>query len=394
MMSTFHRVLRIALRLLLCVATLCVLLLGAIQIHQHILRAHAERLYGEIISLALLKTPGADAVRTLSHWGNAVQRAGNCESGTCSLTISGKSWMVRHGEFFGQHLWLVMHYPWIGGRNLQFGAEIDIRDGLVSRKSFGLMVVNITPPEMGRRYLQYRAGGFNSVSSFRDLGPICDLLMQNHPEYCVENPRDCRKCTSEYVYFTPFASSSDVARITQFDFGCMTRWSPCEKIRDVMPAAAAEYESEERKWASLPKPAEDEGPGWYSKAAWINARETKNVVIAEVTSIGRRQVVRQSPDTPYLGASLRVIERLKGAKDWTSDQLRDLSLRTSYPIRPPETRAPVHPGARFIVMYDEWYKGGPLFVYPYGVLPLNDANLADVRFGISRDYEAGFPKVQ
>ena len=112
--------------------------------------------------------------------------------------------------------------------------------------------------------------------------------------------------------FTPFAPANDVARITQFNFDCMTRWSPCKHIKDILPAAAAEYEAELAKTEGL---STDERGGlrqWRSKTPWINARELENVVIAEVVSIGTRRFNSgpgRKPGDEYPGASLKLVRR-------------------------------------------------------------------------------------
>ena len=81
------------------------------------------------------------------------------------------------------------------------------------------------------------------------------------------------------------------------------------------------------------------------------------------------------------------VEKLKGAKDWGPDDLKDLYIGKNHPVGPPETYAAMRVGARFIVLFaTQQNKRGPLDAVYYGVWPLNDANLAQVKFGVSRDY--------
>jgi hypothetical protein len=390
-----RRTLRVARNLFLMVIALCIALLVIIRIEQRMMRANAERLYSEIMSLELLKTPGGDAVRTFSRWGNAVQTTGNCGAGNCALKIQIFDWMARHKRLV-QNRWLFEHYPMIGGRNMAYGAKVTIVNGVLVKKGFSLLVVNITAPdESGRRYEQERAGAVQSVSNFSG-GQVsrCDLLMQNHPEYCVTSPYECTKCVSIEALFTPFAPENDVARISQFNFDCMTRWSPCKHIKDILPAAAAEYEAESAKTEGLSTDARGELSQWRSKTPWINARELESVVIAEVVSIGTRRFNSgpgQKPGDEYPGASLKLVEKLKGAADWNPDEFKDLYIRKKFLIGPPETYAMLKPGARFIVMYQHAYVGDPLESYQNAVFPLNDVNLAQVKFGISRDTDAAIP---
>lgn len=389
------RSLRIARNLFLILIALCIALLLVIQIGHLTMRADAERAYSEIMSLELLKTPGANAVRIFSRWGHAVQTTGNCDSGNCTLTIRIFDWMARHKSLV-QNNWLLEHYPMIGGRNMAYGANVAIVNGVVVKKGFSLLVVNITAPdESGRRYHQERAGAVQSVSNFWGGRSIaCDYLMQGHPEYCVTSPYECWKCVDMEALFTPFAPANDVARITKFNFDCMTRWSPCKHIKDILPAAAAEYEAESAKTEGLSTDERGELRQWPSKTPWINARELENIVIAEVVSIGTRRFNSgpgRKPGDPYPGASLKLVEKLKGGADWNPDDLKDLYIRKQFLIGPPETYATMKPGARFIVMYEHAYVGDPLESYQNSVLPLNAANLAQVKFGISRDTDAAIP---
>jgi hypothetical protein len=396
-MLILRRTLRIARTLLLCLIGLCIALVATIQIQQRLLRRDAERLDGEIMSCELLKTPGADAVRFFSSWGNLVQTTGNCEAGNCTMKIRAFDWMARH-EFFQQHQWLVDHCPWIGGRNMAYEGDITVVNGVVAKKRFSLLTEYITPPdESGRRHYHLREGVIQTLSHFGDTQlERCDSLMREHPEYCVTSPYDCTKCSRMEIDFTPFAPTNEIARITRFNFDCMTRWSPCKKIGDVLPAAAAEYEAEAARTRDLSRSGDDELHDWWLKTVWINARESENVVIAEVVSIGHLPVVsrQEAPPKPNAGAKLRLVERLKGAKDWEPDELRDLYVGKNYLTGPPETYPTIRPGARFIVLFESSFKIEPVRNFQNSVLSLNDANLVQVRFGISRDFEAAFPIIQ
>jgi len=386
-----RRIFRITGILLLSGLTLLLVLIGSIQIQQHIFRAHAERLYGEIMSLQLLKTPGSDVERILSHWGNSLHRAGDCASGNCTLRVGviAVAWPARY-DFFTRRWWLVEHYPSIGGRMGTYGADLAIVNGVVARKSFYVDMQNISAADaLGKRYWYSRTGLIQSLSSFRGYVSFeCGRPNPAHPEYCVTNAFDCwKECTTENVYFTAFASPEDVARLTRFNFDCMTRWSPCEHVSDILPAASEEYEAEYKKRAALPRAAREEADNAWLNQEWLLAREAENVVIADVLSIREKQqfAIR------YWEVRLRLVERLKGARDWKRGNLRDMPAAVDFPMGPPEALATIHAGTRFLVMYD-WPSPAKAFgIDPNGVQLLNDANLAAVRFGIARDYEAGMP---
>jgi hypothetical protein len=379
----------------LVLISLCIALLALIQIGQRVLRADAERTYSEIMSLQLLKTSGEDALRIFSRSGSAVQTTGDCATGNCVIKIVVFDWMARH-RILGQNRWLYEHYPMIGGRNMAYGANITIVNAVVVKKGFSLMMQNIFPPdESGQRHYQLREGSFESVSNFGGGKALrCDSLMQEHPEYCVTSPHECVKFSGIEAEFTPFAAASDVARITQINFDCMTRWSPCKLIKDVMPGAAAEFEAEAAKTENLSPDAYAELTNWRSKTPWINARELESIVIAEVVSTGTRRfgaAPGQRLGDAYPGASLRLVQKLKGGNDWNSDDLNDIYIGKRYLIGPPETYATMHAGVRFIVMYEHSYKGYPLESYQNSVLPLNDVTLAQAKFGVARDTDAAIP---
>lgn len=129
-MTILLRTLRIVRNLLLGFIALVLLLLSAVQAEQRILRGRAERLHAEIMALELLKTPGADAVRILSHWGSKLERQGNCEDGNCILGSSGSNWL-GHNEFFAKHIWLTRQIPRLGFRFVRFGGSARIVNGVV-----------------------------------------------------------------------------------------------------------------------------------------------------------------------------------------------------------------------------------------------------------------------
>src|ERR1700729_804439 len=132
-----RRSLRIARNLFLMLIALCLALLVMIQIGQRMMRVDAERAYSDVMSLELLKTPGADAARIFSRWGNAVQTTGNCDSGNCTLTIRIFDWMARRKSLV-QNRWLHEHYPMIGGRTMAVRAPGWIVNGGVVKKGFSL----------------------------------------------------------------------------------------------------------------------------------------------------------------------------------------------------------------------------------------------------------------
>jgi hypothetical protein len=399
-MAILRHTLRIARNLLLGLMALFALLLSAIQVHQRLMRANAERLYREVMLFELLKTSGADAERKLSHWGSRLQREGNCETGECNLAVRGADWVATL-KIFANHEWLIRDYSWVGGRVAIFDGGVRIANGVVSRKGFSVAIENIAPPdETGRWHYYLRGGLVQSVSSFREhsVGQ-CGEVRQGHPEYCVTNPYDCVKCAYEEVYFTPFAPASDVARISEINFYCMTRWSPCRKIADVFPGAAADYIAEDKRFESefgnLSIADQQEVRIWWMRQAWIHAREAENAVIAEVVWTGEIPMPRGYESTkPYPGAKLRLVEKLKGAKDWAPGELRNLYIGKNHPIGPPEMYASMRVGARFIVLFGPEMNRDRLDAFYYSAWPLNDVNLAQVKFGISRDYLDRYPVMQ
>jgi len=68
-----------------------------------------------------------------------------------------------------------------------------------------------------------------------------------HPTYAISWPSGCYGCTEISVSFTPAASPSDVHRLSQVNFSCLTRWlEPCRERADIMPAAWAEAEKDRK----------------------------------------------------------------------------------------------------------------------------------------------------
>ena len=222
-----HRTLCIG--IVLIFATVIVAI-AAIQIQQRTLRLRAERLLLDVRNLELRKSTWTDAQRLFARWGYWGHYDGLCISSNCDYQIELKDFFYRHPGFVPNAPWGRRAYAFLGVRKSRIRANVLVRNGLVWGKGFYLTVE--VPPEGGRNppfdgYGYTLIGVSESVSKFAPAGSWPQLAM--HPEYTVSTPGGCTGCLAVFARFTPFADSSDVARLMDFNLRCLTRPKPCRE---------------------------------------------------------------------------------------------------------------------------------------------------------------------
>jgi hypothetical protein len=210
--------------------SLAVLLVGAVQTEQILFRRGVERLVGSVRNMPF-ENPTAEQVRQLlRQWPAEVHTDGDCAQ-RCFQQIVLDSFAAKHGQFFGNHERLFWLYLLAGGHPARVVADFDLSAGIP--QSVGVRFVLVCREDLpltGNIYFNTRAQLGKHPDTYR--------LSQLHPTYRIYTSGGCEGCRDFSVSFLPGASQSDIDRLAQFDFSCLTRWlHPCRTRSDMMPAA-------------------------------------------------------------------------------------------------------------------------------------------------------------
>jgi hypothetical protein len=207
-----------------------------------------------------------------------------------------------------------------------------------------------------------------------------------HPEYYAETHPWCKGCIRFETGFTPLAGREKIRELTDFNFSCITRWSPCTTEAEVMPSAWKLYQEElpgdEALWRALREcraPLEPIG------------RENWTIVIADVLS--RRGSI-QTGDNKGPSASLRIVRSLKGRLPWPEDKTLTASEGDSgeeiFWTGTPDMQA----GKRYILfgrIADGSIGENIFWLDDCGVVSYNEPNLSAIQRGIDASLARGIP---
>ncbi len=379
---------------------LFVLLLIAIQIDNHLLRRRAERLLTDIRTLELRKATFQDAElvykENLSSSAKELNRD-PCSEDHCTFSFS----------LYSQLLTLILSeddtqpftnvgrlyaYTLLGGHPANIQGRVMVRRGRVWGKTF-MASLGATPSYQGSRILIGEAETLTRAEfSTGEIPPEeAPLQFSLHPEYLVsERTVHINADTGGpyapmvWVGFTPYADQSDVDRLTQFDLSCLTRWTACQSVTELMPAASARHAQDEQLLKQVSENYQCSDP-----AIQQTARQAEHAAVIEVVS-NRQNPYSDESGEPSVLSSLRLIERLKGARRWGVGKEREFHLADS--TQPSRLFAPFEPGKRYIFLFAEpTLRGFGMATYPCGIVPLDREKLALVRDAIAEDKRANDP---
>jgi hypothetical protein len=340
-----------------------------VQIQERVFRHRVEQLFAEVRSLMLHKATLADIRAALkrgddletemgypdfdvfaTRWGWLRQRLFN---------LSGGRWMNVHSND-----WVMYEVP---------------------RISFGIVTgVSAGYKQPCRTVLLEGAATYDKSFSFHHDWHGLTL----HPNYVInetylESNDWCGPVLE--VYVSPKTASADIARLTTFDFSCVSRLVPCRNLGELMPEAAAQYEREEPQLeqARINHVCGPDIVGLMARDAnFAGVVETVGVRIGD--TIWERQV-----SIP----TVRMVQDLEPASRWKVGESHDLDIfdvntdraMGDYPPLmhyPRKLPAEVRTGNRFIILAQS-SPGNVLRAESCGVVPLNPANLELVKQAIA-----------
>ena len=353
-----------------CGALLGVFLLAfaAVQIQQWTLRWRAERLLAEMHSIRLYQSTWADAQRLMHRWGAWGHYDGACTAASCKYEI----WMSSiafYDPLVPRHAWLdwlLTHdrlnlYSWLGGRGSAFTASFTVHDGTIWREgvSFGAGVsrrkirrendfdLSLSVGAVSRQQLQ---------TTLENPSPYlggADALV-GHPYYKVWRPGGCMiNCEIGAVYFSTHTPPAEIERLTSYNLSCMTRYTPCARIEDLLPAAEEWHLYPDHELSDAELQAQNlKYEESYAKPcpipAWALARDARYVLAVEAGA-SKTEKVERDPDWSQETAQVRVIASLKEPVPWPIGTIVKAHPNRAYRSQPPANAEHLLPGKHYIV---------------------------------------------
>lgn len=322
----------------------------AVQIQQRMLRWRAERLLADMHQIRLYQSTWADAQGLMHRWGAWGHYDGSCTAASCKYEIEMDS-IAFSNPHIPRHAWLdglLQHdrfnlYEWFGGRGSAVHASFTVHDGTIWRTSawIGVSVPRrkmrrITGPDTVLVFddlewsLSVGAGSYQRLhqsleNPFPNMGS--DESLAGHPYYKVWRPSGCEiLCQIVDVSYSTHTPPAEIERLTSYDFSCFTRFNPCARIVDLLPAAEewhlydSEYESSPTVLVPKERPLTEYSmpklPPCSNIPVWTQARDARYVLAVEALST---EIVKHHEDYgEYLreATKVRVVSSLKEPAPW------------------------------------------------------------------------------
>jgi len=346
-----------------------------VQIQQRILRWRAERLLSDMRELQSHEGTWADAQKIMRRWGEWGAYYNSCTVEHCDYQIAIQGTLSR---FIWKH---IDHYPSLrllalpcilsGEKDAYVLATLRIESGIVTRSSFRLyandLIVTAT-----------------AVNNFEPYEFRAERLL--HPEYWIGKNGACTGCIKFETGYTPLAGRKKIGELTNFNFSCITRWSPCTTEADIMPTAWKQYQEESARieswWNAFTEckvPLEFYGSEDYS------------IAIADV--ISRQGPMASSGSTDW-SARLHIIQSLKGEMPWPPDKVLTASESDQGEEIHGWGSMDMLAGKRYIIFgeFQEYQTKKDLVLDNCGVVPYSEQNLSAIQRGIDASLTRHIPE--
>jgi hypothetical protein len=362
-MTPKRTIFRIIVRIGVGLLTLVVCAAATVPIQQRIFRYRAEHLLTDIQAIELHKTSWSQAQNLMRRWGEWSHYDGACTAENCRYAITladTGSGAIRPDDYgWTQKAVRVVVgspvYRWLGGRPGTFFAGFIVQDGTIWRTYLHLNVE--VPPRTWSRdddwgyeliVAAQSRSSLNRDSSPRGSHWILggDDQLATHPYYKAGRPGGCEICMSTEVTYSSATPQSEIRSLTAFDLSCLTRWRPCQRVEEILPAA--------RPWhlyqldgdppepsPALPKPCDI--------PVWALGRDAASILAVNVLSMS--EVKNQYDGSLYEKAEVRLTEILKGKTPWNAGTILVAypysGERINPPLNPPEVLVP---GRRYLAL--------------------------------------------
>ncbi len=350
-------------------AALCLTVLAfvAVQGEQWLLRWRAERLLADMRELQSHESKWPDAQKIMMRWRPWGLGESSCAPQECFFYVRmmdpiGAFVQENFDRHPSSHL-LIWPLQLLGEKYTFIEASLRVSRGLVEESRFRM---NFWGRNEGISIAVNDFGAWDYPSE-----------RWQHPDYYAEKHPGCDDCIRFETGFTPFAGSDKIRELTDFNFSCITRWSPCTTEADVMPTAWRLYQRELPRMDDMQRAFEK-----CQVPLEFFGQEDRSIAVADVLS---RQGPKPSGNNNGSSASLRIVRGLKGHMPWPNNKTLDASSESQgedvFWTGTPDLVA----GKRYILFGDvaDGSVGENVFWLDVcGAVPYDEQNLSEIQRGI------------
>jgi len=222
------------------------LLLLWVHRRESVVRLRSEAMYAEFLKLRLGETTKADIEVLRRRFTGSLNENVDCGAADCEYTI-GNLWVysrwllltrLAHDHLPSSQLTLKTN------GNLLSSARFDV--GVLVPKGYR------TREERKRlgdpNYVPYASGEYELLGRAELVSTSLELWrgarLTAKQDYRVWGPSGCMNCLAIFVSALPSLAPAKRAQVFDINFDCMTQWSMCTDIEDIMPTAGRERAKE------------------------------------------------------------------------------------------------------------------------------------------------------
>jgi hypothetical protein len=403
-----------------CIAALALILLtlATVQVQQRLLRYRAEQLMADMHQIRLYQSTWADAQRLMHHWGAWGHYDGTCTAADCRYQITLRDisytrfgWLMQHGGF--------QIYSWFGGRPTALLVSFTVHDGTLWRETAEIAVA-ATPKLLSGTdefplTLIVETKSRQRLRKTKDDWWImgADDQLAEHPYYKAGRPGGCKiNCEEAVVTYSTRTPPAEIERLTSFNLSCLTQFSSCMELEQLLPAAKDWRLYHEEENSVMHQTASPTRP--CDIPLWAIARDTHHALIVEgvskrivketgVSFVGAENAPEKGPDIKKEESQVKILALLKGNPPWTAG-----AFVLAYPYgveehSPATADASEHllPGKRYIVFpigddrRDEGLtRESPITLDRCGVWEDTPGNLGELEKGFAQNDKLRGPELR
>jgi hypothetical protein len=265
------------------------LAIALVDYQQYLIRCRCERLLADFHSIRLNETTWPQAQAMMKRWGKSGHPHGACDATACAYDITVIGWpsllpLTRTAEWlyrFGGPLPDLLGR--VGVRFSSADLRFLIEDGIVRHTR--LSIAAEASGEDGTSALLVNVRSHSrlddSDNALHTVGADEELGL--HPDFVVAPDGFCSGCEQITLVYTPQLAAHDLARLTDFDLSCLTRWRPCKHLPQLAPALMREEAANLQREVPLNSVR-------CSTSTWALARDADEIWLADALSVA------QAPD--------------------------------------------------------------------------------------------------
>jgi hypothetical protein len=340
----------------------------AVQMQQRVLRWRATRLLAEMHQIRLYESTWTDAQHLMHRWGAWGHYEGSCTAASCTYEITMAS-SAFYNPLVPRHAWLdwlfrhdrLNLYSWLGGHGSTFTSSFTVHNGTIWREGSSIGVV-VSRRKMRRENdsdLTLSMGAASYQRLHRTLKDWAVFMggadgLVGHPYYKVGRPGGCMiNCEIGVIYFSTHTPPAEIERLTSYDLSCMTRFNPCGRLEDLLPAADEwhlypDHElSDNELQVQYQKDKESEEKP-CSVPVWALARDARYVLAVQALSTSTEKIGGEQ-DWYQEAAQVRVVASLKEPVPWPLGAVVTTHPNGAYRFQPSINPEHLVPGKRYLV---------------------------------------------